>query len=149
MTKIFTMVMAVLMMKILMVIIWWQHCHKNNQNHNSACISLMIGALVDIDCMRSWSWTAKTKLLGFLGAVQSSRVPWGPTSKCAAWRNGWPGIKTLSDETGSRDRFRDQNGLEPISRPFWDQNVSFSFSFKYFIEQKKSKRIGLKAGMLI
>ena len=30
----------------------------------------------------------------------------------------------LSDETGSRDRLRDQNGLESVSRPFWDQNVT-------------------------
>ena len=33
-------------------------------------------------------------------------------------------LLALSDETRSRDYFRDQNGLEPVSRPFWDQNVT-------------------------
>ena len=32
----------------------------------------------------------------------------------------------LSDETRSRDHFWDQNGLKPVSRPFWDQNVTLS-----------------------
>jgi hypothetical protein len=31
---------------------------------------------------------------------------------------------SLSDETGSRDHFRDQNGLESVSRPIWDQIVT-------------------------
>ena len=33
-------------------------------------------------------------------------------------------LPTLSDETRSRDHFWDQNGLKPVSRPFWDQNVT-------------------------
>ena len=30
----------------------------------------------------------------------------------------------LSDETGSQEHFQDQNGLEPVSRPFWVQSVT-------------------------
>ena len=125
MTKTFTMILAVTMMKFMMVIICRQHCHKtyslNQSNHNSACISLMVGASVDIDCMRSWSWNAKTKLLGFSGAVQSSRVPWGPTSKRAAWRNGWPGIKKISSEMEVSPRHRLLKTNNQAALCFWQQ----------------------------